>query len=209
MSNMKEIPILFSTEMVRAILEGRKTMTRRMVKPQPKESSPESRWDEFAQITNMKCRYGKPGDLLWVRESFLREWDHFFYKADDTDGVIIQPKWKPSIHVPKAACRIWLQVEEVRVERLHDLTEEDARAEGIEYDWIEGQQFKNYHPVSLKCELSNPIESFQTLWTEINHDPKKPDAYWQCNPWVWVIKFKVLSTTGRPVPADQEAANHG
>lgn len=173
---MKEIPILFSTPMVQAILEGRKTMTRRIVKDK----------DPWSVIT---CRYGQPGDILWVRETFAIYLDAFLFKAGYR-GVFKGIKWKPSIHMPKDYARIWLQVEEIRVERLHSISKEDAISEGIER--INDKLFKCYGTSSLVV-TNVPKDSFMTLWSEINGVEST-----HANPWVWVIKFKVLSITGRP-----------
>lgn len=219
---MKEIPILFSTPMVEAILENHKIQTRRIVKTKQKG------WDcqimEFAKSETfsesfleksiasislqkelvgfhafftdnesdhkigIKCLYGQPGDLLWVREKWENEsnggkWINFYagnVEVKNNKAYERLTKWKPSIHMPKAAARIWLQVEEIRVERLQDITEEDAIAEGIEVfekgtDWMEARF------------------GFEILWDKING----LDA-WDKNPWVWVVKFKILSTTGKP-----------
>lgn len=224
---MKERPILFSTPMVQAILEGRKTMTRRIVK------TTQNGWNcqknkEFVQSENIaesffdnrtaspslkkeltgfhaffkdnesdhklgiKCPYGQPGDVLWVRETFTRALTpKFLYKADGTQ--LFSAKWKPSIHMPKAAARIWLQVEEIRVERLQDITEADALAEGVKYiSMPQGFFFMNYL-IREYVYPATPKVSFKTLWEKINGDES-----WDSNPWVWVVKFKILSTTGKP-----------
>jgi hypothetical protein len=191
---MKDTPILFSTPMVQAILEGRKTMTRRVVNPQP----PHWTWNLYpsdklqTKLRDGKyvnCPYGKPGDLLWVRESWrfagggfdgkpdtsVMSPNDFIYKADeDWNGP-----WKPSIHMPKSAARIWLEVTDVRVERLQEITETDAIAEGVRLEDSK-KWFKHTHV-------------FEELWQSING----PDS-WEANPWVWVVSFKGLSTTGRP-----------
>lgn len=218
---MKERPILFSTPMVQAILAGRKTQTRRVVKAR----SPE----DFALFINMeagcnveknsselaRCRspYGNPGDVLWVRETWCWEGDtshqdldpvgFFWFKADfkDDDGP---SGWRPSIHMPKRYARIWLQIEDVRVERLWDITEEDAIAEGIlwhkwDIDYL--PRYKDYladafgygHPEHDYPTVGIAKTSFSTLWRSINGSES-----WAENPWVWVVKFKVLSTTGKP-----------
>lgn len=163
-------------------------------------------------ITNrafVKCPYGKEGDLLWVRECFAKtsiDLKHketglnFIYKAD----VTAQPnltseelsqmmndwgmKWKPSIHMPKEAARIWLEVVDIKVERLQQITNEGAKAEGVE-ELNSG--FKDY--LDEVGYYKYPKTSFETLWISINGAES-----WTANPWVWVIKFKVLSTTGRP-----------
>jgi len=173
---MKNVPILFSTTMVQAILNGSKTMTRRVVK-------------NFA--ATYECPYGQIGDVLWVRETHqytdasLNFQPGYVYKATDPDWETMEGwKWNPSIHMPKAACRLWLKVTNVRVERLQDISEEDAIAEGIERINPEGLlAFKSYavdYPATVF-----PYVSFQTLWHKINGRES-----WEANPWVWVIEFE-------------------
>lgn len=196
---MKERPILFSGPMVRAILEGRKTQTRRIVKPQPDDNglwfmrnAPldwrediHGDWNPWKGETpngdtwngSVKCW---PGDRLWVRETFgkihyegVDEHPTYFYRADETDAeadALI--KWRPSIHMPRAASRITLEVVSVRVERLQDIREDDARAEGVGEGPQEGW-------------VTGPVVAFADLWDSINGQ----DA-WLANPWVWVVEFK-------------------
>lgn len=174
----KERPILFSTPMVQAILQGRKTQTRRVVK------EPFQGWMNKAQNPDWwveipeQCPYGQPGDVLWVRESFSKIYENGFeYKAGFTDEPI---KWKPSIHMPKAAARIWLRITDVRVERLLAISQYDAIAEGVpNYTNDDGSKLL-------------PADSFLVLWHSI-HGKGSVEA----NPWVWVLSFEVLSTTGR------------
>lgn len=228
----KEIPILFSTPMVKAILEGRKTQTRRTVnfkkiakvtgctKGTLAYSDTFKSWAVFngngdADLCLVNCPYGQPGDLLWVRETWREynwtgdQWttseQRFEYAADnpemvtmiDGDGFQMFNKngtekflpWKPSIHMPKDRARIWLQVESVGVERLQDISEEDARAEGIREctDPLGGWTYKKaFGWLTAK-------EAYQSLWESING----PDS-WEANPFVWKISFKVLSTNGKP-----------
>jgi hypothetical protein len=115
---------------------------------------------------------------------------HFLYKANTVHQAM---KWKPSIHMPKAAARIWLQVESIAVERLRDITEEDAIAEGVNLaeGLIKGEMLWKDYEHDLN-NLSNPKSSFKTLWRSINGAES-----WEANPWVWVVRFKVVSTTGR------------
>lgn len=222
----KEIPILFSTPMVQAILDGRKTMTRRAIKPQPDQEGSVSfmanppldwkgewypwKWDTSEGESIAKnCPYGHPGDIMWVRESFQEYGGCIFFKADGpeiNEGPLgCANKWKPSIHMPKSACRIWLEVINVRVERLHDITPGAACDEGIEYWNIDGESmeggelqadFKNYTWTEKKENdpnyndryfptFANPVDSFRTLWQSINGFES-----WEANPWVWVIEFK-------------------
>jgi len=207
---MKEIPILFSTPMVQAILEGRKTVTRRIIDPQPESSKyPNSILDGFywrnkfylpkyhRKIISLvdNSKYGQPGDVLWVRET----WKHsdfqnadgpFEFKASmqNPESTWNKGIWKPSIHMPKTAARIWLQVDEIKVERLQDITEEDAIAEGIL------KEDQHYHDYNNTVPCLGAISSFQSLCESINGGVES----WLANPWVWVAKFKVLSTTGKP-----------
>lgn len=143
-----------------------------------------------------KCPYGQPGDLLWVRESY-RTIDQDFglprYEYKVSEKIDITSRWKPSIHMPKAAARIWLQVESVKAERLNLITEADAIKEGVEV--IHKSEVSVYRKYNLKEKLgtTNPVLSYETLWESIN-GPKS----WEENPWVWVVEFSVLSTTGKP-----------
>ena len=165
-------PILFSTSMVRAILDGKKNQTRRIINPQPAMcngcQSCEFRCDRF--LTPLKEICSK-GDTLWVRETWTQtNSKNFIYKADYNDDCVsigLVGRWKPSIHMPKVACRIRLQVSDVRVERLKQISCEDAYFEGIE-------RFEK-----------NPVLSFQSLWESINGV-----GSWNINPWCWVISFK-------------------
>lgn len=216
----KQIPILFSTAMVQAILDGRKTMTRRIVSGNPNNVT----WNPIVVNGHggwcddhgrpVKCRYGNVGDVLWVRETFLSGYKMedgsfvydenddkipvIFYKADgegfqwysgDSDFPVENKPWKPSIHMPKAVARIWLEVVNVRVERLHDISQEDAKAEGVWYSDTD-ETYYNYLTNEFCCDAKC---SFMTLWEKINGKDS-----WDANPWVWVVEYKVLSTTGRP-----------
>jgi hypothetical protein len=192
---IKEHPILFSTAMISALLDGRKTQTRRIFKDHPRLRSDLSKVDLKAWMGNHPeyilsfCPYGKPGDVLWVRESFsFYEPDGygFNYKADFTDAHTF--KWKPSIHMPKDAARIWLQVEEVRVERLQDISEIDAFAEGVE----KVNRMWRYYLGDGNGLVSFPSDSYRSLWEKLNGEDS-----WQLNPWVWVVEFKILSINGR------------
>lgn len=174
--------ILFNTEMVRAILNGRKTCTRRIVKP---------------QIT---AHYGaqcikppyQPEDILYVRETFIQAAAHtFWYKADDNSWMPEGLHWKPSIHMPKEAARIWLKVTNVRVERLQDITPKDAENEGVGNLFYEdiGYGEKNYG-TEVDPEYGIVKEQFAWLW-ESTIKKSDIDRYgWDANPWVWVIEFE-------------------
>lgn len=210
---MKEIPILFSAPMVRAILEGQKTQTRRIMKPQPdgwiRGSS--GTFGVPKKITNKKptvngsiwqeedgtcyddifCPYGQPGDLLWVRETWAKQLDgKFIYRSDfeawEKADYTATGNWKPSIFMPRAASRILLKVQELRVERLQDINEWDAIDEGIEMvDGPDGlRYYANYGDDNVDTCLP-PIESYRTLWEYINGTES-----WDENPYVWVLKFK-------------------
>lgn len=204
----KERPILFSTPMVQAILAGNKTMTRRVVKSQPYETGngwwswdgPRPKADRNSgahagnrspdQWSMLTSPYGSIGDIMWVRETFkpkyikgcLQEYrnqyptEHPWFYITDGATEIGYGSWKPSIHMPKAACRIWLEITDVRMERLQDISEEDAKAEGVE-------KLRLYPGYNI-----SPKGKFEGLWNLINGDES-----WDANPWVWVIKFKVIS----------------
>lgn len=222
----KEIPILFSAPMVEAIMDGRKKQTRRVIKQLPPETFIHYLFEKDGKHykresvngcveLGFKCPYGKPGDILWVRETFCHYTTDtgfeipgtFRYKTDN--NITSEEKWKPSIHMPKAAARIWLEVTDVRVERLQDINPNDACLEGVEYwnidhDALEGgelqAEFKNYmwidnekHNEYAFPTYANSVDSFRTLWQSING----PES-WEANPWVWVVSFNVLSKTGKP-----------
>ena len=235
---MKERPILFSAPMVRAILSGQKTQTRRVVKPQPVEVSPFGagivsaayRSGDFAWpsavpgATTISCKpngpdgwaeahspYGQPGDRLWVRESWqYYDWNEegepcIRFAADNAttwpepggdvwadklvnvwevlsrdenfriDQRARDRRWRPSIHMPRWACRILLKVASVRVERLHDISAADCIAEGTPggHGAIPGYAYN-----------ATPQEHYRHIWTEINGA-----ASWDANPWVWVVEF--------------------
>lgn len=200
-----ERPILFSTPMVQAILEDRKLKTRRVIKPHRKAII-ENMWidkddGDVVVVYNdnyhigekgyIKCPYGKPGDILWVRET----WQNicasplqFAYKADGE----FEPysPWHPSIHMPRVACRLRLKITDIRVERLQDITEEDARAEGIlEFSLTASNgttKLYGYRP-DLPEMAYTAKEAFHDLWDSIN---KERGFGWDIDPWVWVISFE-------------------
>jgi len=193
---MEERPILFSGEMVSAILDGRKTQTRRVIKPQPP-----ALWDACAKVDSVfcfyrasdpdfhgykKCPYGQPGDRLWVREAFATDIPgcpgeyRLSYRADHIDPLGDGPtriKWTPAIHMFREYSRINLEVVSVRVERVQDITDEDVFAEGIEPF---SNRFYNLH---------TDRDVFARLWDSIN---LKRGYGWDSNPWVWVVEFKRL-----------------
>lgn len=185
-------PILFNTDMVRAILDGRKTVTRRIVKhdvdavlssPYHKEHPEVS----DKQIISKLCMPPyQPGDILYVRETWCddRQFTNdstpgrYFYKASESDDF--KPKWRPSIHMPKEAARIFLKVTNVRVERLMDIRYMDCIHEGVSYKQIE----------------RDVISEFSKVW---NSTIKKSDIDiygWNADPWVWVIEFERCEKPG-------------
>ncbi len=202
---MKERPILFSTPMVQAILDGRKTMTRRVIdfkkiakkagcsKGTLAYSNTFNSWavvdgNGSADMCLVNCPYGQPGDRLWVRETFAVSSSGSIYRADTmldscTKGDISW-KWKPSIFMPRWASRITLEITNVRVERLQDTSEDDARAEGVER-FASG--WKNYTDFAVVCQTARA--AFRTLWESINGP-----GSWNANPWVWVVEFRRIET---------------
>ena len=194
-------PILFNTEMVRAILDGRKSCTRRNVKSQQligmlpdkcKNGAPEEFLKEkklmfkpYCDMTDIelintayKAPY-QPGDILYVRETWKKAPNGYYYYEDwQRNDIADVTKWKPSIHMPKEAARIWLKVTDVRVERLQEITSEQISREGVEVEYphvLNGEE-KRY--------------AFSTLW---NSTIKKSDIDrygWNASPWVWVIEFE-------------------
>ena len=183
-------PILFSTEMVQAILAGRKTQTRRILKVKGcREFVPDPTWSlEDCEKWGAKPKY-QPGDILWVRETSIFLHNKWIYKADNLSEMKLFSGWKPSIFMPKEAARIFLKVTNVRVERLQDISEKDAIAEGVDmlgetkqYNW---KYYKNYNK-SQDYTFMSPIDSFESLWQSINAK-KHP---WESNPWVWVYEFE-------------------
>ena len=182
---IKERPILFSAPMVRAILEGRKTQTRRVLKQKAIDWLPTlSHISVASRESTGLCPYGYPGDRLWVREtwSHLGEDDNdwFVYRADNADALDnLIAKWRPSIHMPRAASRILLEITDVRVERLQDISEEDAKAEGVE-SWAESDKILEH-----LLARSQPSQIFKALWQSISG----PES-WNESPFVWAITFK-------------------
>lgn len=205
---MKEKPIIFKGEMVRAILDGRKTQTRRFVRHKyPLAGAPRS-WQPYdcedgfgfeSEDEFVKCPYGKPGDRLWVRETFHidkiladdgsgefcgYETDVYYRASDEVDPDLDCSfiKWTPSIHMPRLASRINLEITDIRVERLQDISEEDAKAEGITP--FPDKKFQ----IDCDCWTDGKYKTaFQYFWNE--KFGWAPNA-WGLNPWVWVISFK-------------------
>lgn len=210
---MTERPILFSSEMVRAILAGKKTQTRRLVKPQPPRGTvltmngAGDRALCFAEPGigphlvcvpptprsrdhRLPCPYGVPGDRLWVRETFcLRDPEYhpergYWYAAsDDVDN----PKWTSPLFMPRNASRITLEIDGVRVQRLQDISEADAQAEGC----------RGVHGATGQAIPGPPLsarEDFERLWDRLNAER----APWRENPWVWAITFRVCPAAPMP-----------
>lgn len=225
MADARERPIIFSAPMVRAILDGRKTMTRRIIKPQPWiddmgnlcSPAPAGRVQCWGQSIDGKpywrhfvAKYvrWRPGDRAWVRETWApldrcttndpgvqALVDRGFYRADDStvDGEISH--WTPAIHMPRRVSRLTLLIENVRVQRLQDISEEDARAEGVERH---GDGWRNYLMSSPRRRCPNARDSFSTFWTSIHG----PDA-WDRDPWVVALTFRpVHRNIDQMEPAD-------
>lgn len=181
------LPILFNMKMVRAILDCRKSCTRRIIKPQPQGYFEVS--EEPLYIYDTDGKQGKitppyqPGDILYVRETFIQAAAHiFWYKADNNSWISEGLRWKPSIHMPKEAARIWLKVTDVRVERLQDITGLSVQKEGIELDPNECAGKFDF--------ISELFFLFQRLW-DSTIKKSDLDCYgWDANPYVWVIEFE-------------------
>jgi len=174
-------PILFSGPMVRAILKGRKSQTRRVVTGMALDwLRPTGFTPQFvADPENGLCRYGYRGDRLWVRETWLQDGNSYLYKADF--GETSEFRWKPSIHMPRKASRLTLEIVNLRIERLQDISRDDAKAEGV------SNIFHN-SPEHFERGVLNPyVANFSILWDKIN---AKRGFGWDVNPWVWVIEFK-------------------
>ncbi len=182
-------PILFNTDMVRAILEGRKTVTRRLINPKYKEDeggfevdtnrTAGERWVEKidwdgASFENQ--RFVKPpyqrGDILYVREAWADGYDGYIYRADDKMGDKSVIKWHPSIHMPRKAARIWLRIVDIGVEQLQEMTVDDVHHEGV--------------------SIAQGFKDFISLWDSTVTDREKHS--WNANPWVWVIAFERIYT---------------
>ena len=222
---MTDRPILFSAPMVQAILDGRKTQTRRAVKPQPageiRRGEPDFNhwidtkyWERQNQKENrgigtrgFACTYGQPGDRLWVRETWMDlqgtgieivtgSRERYAYGADTPRGSYGDDqrkcyglKWRPSIHMPRAASRITLEITSVRVERLQDISEADALAEGIDLDALAESQDR-YDMVADQNMTGRPtaVGACRGLWLSINGLES-----WEANPWVWAVSFKPIN----------------
>lgn len=205
-----ERPMLFNTEMVRAILDGRKTQTRRIVKNQ-------SLTEEQLKNCGKPCY---PGDILWVRETWtvwsrtLGKMPAFHYKADGED--LVNVKWHPSIHMPKEAARIWLKVTNVKCERLQDISFADIQAEGMDMDeWYEYDEWQHSVGDGMGDEVpvifENPYHFFGSrVWDSTMGSLEKYEKYgWDANPWVWVIEFERIEEKQLLSFADRDSARYG
>lgn len=215
---MTERPILFSAPMVRALLAGRKTQTRRVVKPRhdwhvdevPDERGVFRPWPIFEayvyaepETVEVPCPYGSPGDRLWVKESIRRvaepvgeeRWCESEYIADGEPTEADVWPWKnralPSIHMPRGLSRLTLEVTAVRVERLQAISEEDAKAEGVKPFFEEHSSIgPDQRITSGELAADAPFRaSFAVLWDTINEATS-----WAANPWVWVVEFKRVTS---------------
>ena len=181
------LPILFNMEMVRSILDGRKSCTRRIIKPQPQgyfevSEEPLYIYDTDGKQSKITPPY-QPGDILYVRETFIQAAAHiFWYKADDKPWMSKDLLWKPSIHMPKEAARIWLKVTDVRVERLQDITGLSVQKEGIELDPKECASKFDF--------ITELFLLFQKLWDSTIKKSDLDRYGWDTNPYVWVIEFE-------------------
>lgn len=197
---MKETGLMFKAPLVRAILSGQKTQTRRVMKAQPVDDSMHQSVDAPTRGSNgewtwwagnhtqgiyhsAKCPFGKIGDRIYVRETFAHhpEYPQVAFRADgeefeDADGFLWRPKWTPCLLMPKSAARIWLEITGLRVERLQDISEADAHAEGCDYVGMTPTGEDN------GSAIHGP-GGFADLWESTGGD-------WAANPWVWVIDFK-------------------
>lgn len=206
---MRERPILFSGPMVRAILAGNKTQTRRIAKP-VKHPDLGKLYDAGAlvlerepqHVIDRACPYGRPGDRLWVRETFVQGFPYdaqqdrhlqydeegnelpmrTWYRATDPDigwadddGWQTNVPWRPSIHMPRHACRLILEITGVRIERLQAISEADAEAEGVDF----------LRHIPDADETLSAKQLFECLWTGINGAES-----WDAHPWVWVVEFR-------------------
>lgn len=205
---MRELPILMNGPMVRATLDSRKMVTRRLVKPQPdivaggfpvQFTPDDQRLGRLGKSINCPC--GRPGDQLWVRETWgqlyplLCDEEPVFWRADYSDEELraqLLPKWRPSIHMPRWASRITLEVTGVRVERLHEIEDGGCWDEGIE-SWLEIDKNLPRHSDGTPAKYNSPKQAFAAMWKSIYGA-----SSWTDNSWVWVIEFKKLPGTPTP-----------
>lgn len=204
-------PILFNTAMVQAIIEGRKTVTRRAIKPQPagelRPMGAGSCWPGCFEALGEERIYSppyQPGDILYVRETWAEMPYGFVYRADEErpEGWEVDDCWRPSIHMPRAAARIFLRVTAVSAARLQEIEKEDVLREGVE---------PKYYAGGCKCAwafegcLKEPCTNrdgyiylchwmpFSELWDKTMKPADRAAYGWEANPWVWVIEFERIS----------------
>lgn len=197
------LPILFNTEMVRAILDGRKTCTRRICKDANECTVPDMDFynadrrtyavhnfvdkehTEQLSTAERTCPICT-GDILYVRETWKKAPNGYYYYEDwQKDDIADVTKWKPSIHMPKEAARIWLKVTDVRIERLQDVTEDGAKAEGA----IDNRGFI-HSPENEYDRIYTAREHFIKIWNSTIKKSNLNRYGWDANPWVWVIEFE-------------------
>lgn len=213
---MKDRPILFSGEMIRARRSGLKTQTRRTRGLNEVNKNPDNweltnlrvwpggdcvtatfRQKDWNRVLCINCPYGQPDDRLWVRENFYVQpglWREghgeqpLHYAADVAHRAEVEDYvCKPSIHMPRWASRITLEITEVRVQRLQDITAADAIAEGVEpVAYTKGGSIQYRDHSERTCGFFSPVDSFRTLWDSLNAGR---GLGWERNPWVWVIEF--------------------
>lgn len=218
---MAEKPILFNTQMVKAILNGTKTQTRRLIKPQPPctlkqmtEGYHAGEWHLFRDNPMLNPTTGSPwgaqylpqyqvGDVLWVRETWVKDAGRYMYRANYSDtekfymnGREIKMAWRPSIHMPREAARLFLRVTGVRAEPLNDILEADAIAEGFTADPPDDSP----HSSIFACYLEGGIYGtarikFADLWEQTLKKQDRQRYGWNSNPWVWVYKFERMEKT--------------
>lgn len=223
MSQAKERPILFNGPMVRAIVNGRKTVTRRLVKAWQQPSQQEDgTWFATAQrhqrwgfgvsgadaascaaelASSGVCPYGRPGERLWVRETFADIGCRLTYRADLNDGAhCVVKRWIPSLHMMRIDSRILLEITAVRVERLQDISKQQALAEGVRLYTDHAECGDWYHVEGIDTYSADPCKSFELLWESTGGD-------WATNPWVWVVEFKVIEPS--PAGCDYHGSHFG
>jgi hypothetical protein len=210
-SAIKERPILFSAPMVRAILDGRKTVTRRAVKIQPRSKGDIGSYGKAQPFIrnpdvtkpNPECPYGRPGDRLWLREThFINDYreakvpesdraeTEIGYRADPLpcwEGEESEISWRPSIFMPRWASRILLEITDVHVERLQDISDSQIESEGLDLNALaDGQDRYDM------CHAGSGAEgrpTLRTAWRDLWQSINGPGS-WDANPWVWVVEFK-------------------
>lgn len=200
---MKERPILMTPDNAQKCHDGTKTQTRRVIKPQPLHISwfeDQSGWcarvredtgsAEHPAYVMVPCPYGVVGDQLWVREAFCLCGDEGskkpLYRGQCEEYPSLKPIWKPSIHMPRWACRTVLEITDVRVERLQEIGEEDAIAEGVtRIDHGRAYYFSAMRDDPDYRNWVDPTDAYKELWESINGA-----GLWAQNPWVWVVAFR-------------------